>query len=151
MLPLSSTRQQRGRRAICFAFLLLAAGGLSACTRAVSNAPAGDAGRLSKTVFAEKLGAYLVYAPLKAGRPSEFALHLTDLTEGTPVDKAEIALTAKSKGTQSATAVSAKAGETTGVYAAQVTLPKAGEYYVEIQIRHPKFSGRLTMTDFEVE
>jgi hypothetical protein len=130
------------------------ASSFSACSRASSNTLAvenAEGERLSKTVFTEKLGAYLVYSPLKAGKPSDFALHLTDLDEGTPVAKAEVTLNVRSKSNQAATAYTAQASETIGVYTSQVAAPKAGEYYVEFQISHPKFSGRLTMTDFEVE
>src|SRR5882672_8124312 len=88
------------------ALALLMALCFSACSRASSNTLAVEnAGceRLSKTVFTEKLGAYLVYSPLKAGRSSDFALHLTDLDEGTPVAKAEVMLNLRSKSNQAAT------------------------------------------------
>lgn len=126
----------------------------AACSSAASkNAAENDheTERLTKTVFAEKLGAYLVYSPLKAGKSSTFALHLTNLGEGTPVAKAEVTLNLRSKGNQAATTFKAKASETVGVYTAEVALPQAGEYYAELQINHPQFSGRLTMTDFDVE
>jgi glutamate synthase domain-containing protein 1 len=134
--------------------VLLAASIISACSRASSNTLAVEKAsvvRLSKTVFTEKLGAYMVYSPFKAGKPSDFALHLTDLDEGTPVAKADVTRNLRSKSNHAATTFKAQASETTGVYAAQVAAPKVGEYYVELQISHPKFSGRLTMTDFEVE
>ena len=140
------------RSSLCIGFLLLlAAACLAACSRAHSNTPAAETERLTKTVFTEKLGAYLVYAPLKVGQPSNFALHLTDLAEGTPVGGAEITLNARAKSTQAATQFKAAASDTTGVYIAQVSLPKAGEYYIECEIKHTKFSGRLTLTDFDVE
>jgi hypothetical protein len=130
---------------------LFMASGFSACSRVSSNTLAIENERLSKTVFTEKLGAYLIYSPLKAGKPSDFALHLTDLDEGTPVAKAEITLNARSKSNQAVTTFRAEASETAGVYTSQVTLPRPDEYYVEFQINHSKFSGRLTMTNFEAE
>jgi hypothetical protein len=145
---------RRNRAAVLPALVLLAASICSACSRASSNTLAvekPEGARLSKTVFTEKLGAYLVYTPLKTDKPSDFALHLTDLDEGTPVANAEVTLNLRSKSNQAATTFNAQASETTGVYTSQVALPKAGEYYVEFQINHPKFSGRLTMTDFDVE
>jgi hypothetical protein len=152
-LPLPSDLR-RSWPAILPVLALLAASSFSACTRASSDTLAVENAkdeRLSKTVFTEKLGAYLVYSPLKTGQPSDFALHLTDLDEGTPVAKAEVTLNVRSKSDQAATTFKAQESETTGVYTSQVGLPKAGEYYVEFQISHPKFSGRLTMTDFDVE
>ena len=68
---------------------LLASCFLTACSRATGNTTQAEAKPLSHTVFTEKVGAYLVYQPLKAGQPSEFALHLTDHAEGTPVGQAE--------------------------------------------------------------
>lgn len=142
-----SARRKRG----LLMLLLLTVGGLSACSRAASETPPAESAKRSKTVFTEKLGAYLVYAPLKAGRPSEFALHLTDLEKGTPVPEVEVSMLARSKSTQSGTPLKAKASEVKGVYTAEVSLPKAGEYYIELELKHPKFTGRLTMTDFDVE
>jgi hypothetical protein len=95
------------------------------------------------TVFTEKLGAYLVYSPLKPGQPSDFALRLTDLDEETPIANADVTLNLRSKSNQTATVFKAQASETTGVYTSHVAAPKAGEYYAEFQISHPKFSGRL--------
>jgi hypothetical protein len=95
--------------------ILLAASGLSACSKASSSTPASASEKLSKTIFTEKLGAYLVYSSLKAGRPSDFALHLTNLDEGTPVAKAEVMLNARSKSTQAATTFKTRVSETTGV------------------------------------
>ena len=130
---------------------LLASCLLTACSRAAGNAPQAEIKHLSHTVFTEKVGAYLVYQPLKAGQPSEFALHLTDLAEGTPVGQAEINFTARAKGNQVPTHFKAQASKTTGVYTAQVVLPKSGEYDIEFEIKHEKFAGRLTMADFDVD
>jgi len=154
MLLPSASHLRRSWLSILSALVLLVVSSFSACSRASSNTLAVENAKdekLSKTVFTEKLGAYLVYSPLKAGKPSDFALHLTDLDEGTPVAKAEVTLNARSKSNQAATTFKAKTSETTGVYTSQVTLPRPDEYYVEFQINHPKFNGRLTMTDFEIE
>jgi hypothetical protein len=147
MLPVS-------RRGWPLLLMILCSFLFAACSSAASRNAAEkehEAERLTKTVFAEKLGAYLVYSPLKAGKPSNFALHLTDLGEGTPVAKAEVTFNLRAKGNQATTTFKTKASETVGVYTAEVAPPKAGEYYAELQINHPQFSGRLTMTDFDVE
>jgi hypothetical protein len=154
MLLPSAPHLRRSWLAILSASVLFVTASFSACSRASSNTLTvenAQAERLSKTVFTEKLGAYLVYTPLKAGKPSDFALHLTDLDEGTPVAKAEVTLNARAKSNQAATTFNAKASETAGVYTVQITLPGPDEYYIEFQISHPKFNGRLTMTDFDVE
>ena len=68
MLLPSPSRSRRGGLAILPALALLAASIFSACSRASGNTLAVENAhdeRLSKTVFTEKLGAYLVYSPLK--------------------------------------------------------------------------------------
>lgn len=106
MLPPSPSHLRRSRLAILWALVLLAASSFSACSKASSNTLAVENAndeRLNKTVFTEKLGAYLVYPPLKADQPSYFALRLTDLDDGTPVAKAEVMLNVRSKINQAAT------------------------------------------------
>jgi hypothetical protein len=78
MLLPSASHLRRCWPAILSAAVLLVTSSFSACSRASSNTLAVENAkdeRLSKTVFTEKLGAYLVYSPLKAGQPSDFALH----------------------------------------------------------------------------
>jgi hypothetical protein len=78
----SPSHSRRSLLVILPTLVLLAALISSSCSRAsnyklaVENA---NDERLSKTVFTEKLGAHLVYSPLKVDQPSDFALHLTDL------------------------------------------------------------------------
>jgi hypothetical protein len=74
------SHSRRSRLAVLPALALLTASSFSACSRASSNTLAvenAEGERLSKTVFTEKLGVHLVYSPLKAGKPSDFALRLT--------------------------------------------------------------------------
>jgi hypothetical protein len=59
------SHSRKSRLAILPALALFAASVISACSRASSNTLAieiADGARLSKTLFTEKLGAYLVYS-----------------------------------------------------------------------------------------
>ena len=132
-------------------FCLLIGLGLAGCNNAANTTPVVQPERLTKTLFTEKLGVFLVYAALKAGRPSEFELHLTNLAEGTPVARAEVTLQLRAKNNQAGTTIKAQASSTTGVYTVPVTFPKPGEYDIECELKHEHLSGRLTLTDFDVE
>lgn len=53
---------------------------------------------LSRTEFTSRIENFFEYQPLKAGKPSQFLIHLTDLTDGTPVEKGEVTLSIRAKG-----------------------------------------------------
>ena len=108
---------------------------------------------LSRTEFTERIENFFEYDPLKAGKQSQFLIHLTDLTDGTPVEKAEVTLTARPKGSGATggTQIKARVGKVTGIYVADVTLPSPGEYDIEFHVRNPKLDERLPLTDFKVE
>jgi hypothetical protein len=105
---------------------------------------------LSRTEFTERIENFFEHDPLKAGKPSQFLIHLTDLTDGTPVEKADVTLTARPKGGAAATEVKAKVGKVTGIYVAELALPSAGIYDIEFSVRNEKIDERMALTDFEV-
>jgi 5-hydroxyisourate hydrolase-like protein (transthyretin family) len=107
---------------------------------------------LSRTEFTERIENYFEYEPLKGGKPSQFLIHLTDLTDGTPVEKAEVTLSVRSKGTSSEIAqTKAKIGKVTGIYVADVTIPNKCEYDIEFHIKNQKLDEHLPLTDFKVD
>ena len=107
---------------------------------------------LSRTEFTERVENYFEYEPLKGGKPSQFLIHLTDLSDGTPVEKAEVILSVRSKGTSSEIAqTKARIGKVTGIYVADVTIPSKGEYDIEFHIKNQKLDERLPLSDFKVE
>ncbi len=105
----------------------------------------------SRTEFTGRIENFFEYDPLKAGRPSQFLIHLTDLSDGTPVEKADVTLSVRSKGGAEVGQVKAKVGKVTGIYVAEVTIPSAGDYDIEFQVRNPKLDERMPLTDFKVE
>jgi hypothetical protein len=105
----------------------------------------------SRTEFTERIENFFEYDPLKAGKPSQFLIHLTDLSDGTPVEKGEVTLTIRSKGGGEVAQVKAKVGKVTGIYVAEVAIPGPGEYDIEFHVKNPKIDERMPLTDFKVE
>lgn len=105
----------------------------------------------SRTEFTDRIENFFEYDRLQAGKASQFLIHLTDLSDGTPVEKADVILNVRSKGGAEVGQVKAKVGKVTGIYVAEVTIPNAGEYDIEFHIKNPKLDERMRLTDFKVE
>lgn len=105
----------------------------------------------SRTEFTDRIENFFEYDPLKAGKPSQFLIHLTDLSDGTPVEKADVTLNIRSKGGAEVGQVKAKVGKVTGIYVAEVSIPAAGDYDIEFRVKNEKLDERMRLTDFKVE
>ena len=78
--------------------------------------------------------------------------HLTDLSDGSPVEQAEVTLMVRPKNAQTSVAQTiSKVGRVTGIYVAELTPPSAGDYDIEFHIKNGKLDERLPLTDFKVE
>jgi 5-hydroxyisourate hydrolase-like protein (transthyretin family) len=111
-----------------------------------------EAEPIARTEFNDRLENFFEYPPFQAGKPSQFRIHLTDLMDGSPVEKAEVTLTVQRKGAESTVAqTTAKVGKVTGIYVADVTIPQAGDYDIEFHIRNSKLDERMPLSDFKVE
>ena len=106
---------------------------------------------LSRTEFTDRVENFFEYEPLKAGKSSQFLIHLTDLSDGSPVEKAEVTLTIGKAGAGQVSEVRAKVGRVTGIYVAEVELLDKGKYDIEFRIKNEKLDERLPLKDFEVE
>jgi hypothetical protein len=133
--------------------LLICACALGSCSRgAKPQAEAEEEEAIARTEFTERIENFFEYEPLKAGKPSQFLIHLTDLSDGSPVETAEVKLTISANdGGASAVQITAKVGKVTGIYVAEVNIPKAGDYDIEFQVRNAKLDERMPLTDFKVE
>lgn len=133
--------------------LLIISCALSGCARnAKPQAKAEEEEALSRTEFTGRIENFFEYAPLKKGKPSQFLIHLTDLTDGSPVEKAEVTLTIRAKGSNTAASeTKARVGKVTGIYVADVSIPNPGNYDIEFHIKNNKLDERLPLTDFKVE
>jgi hypothetical protein len=106
---------------------------------------------IARTEFTERIENFFEYEPLKAGKPSQFRIHLTDLSDGSPVEKADVTLIIRSKSGGDAGQTKAKIGKVTGIYVAETTIAKAGEYTIEFHIKNNKLDGRIPLSEFRVE
>ncbi|HEX8352851.1 MAG TPA: FixH family protein [Pyrinomonadaceae bacterium] len=105
----------------------------------------------SRTEFTDRIENFFEYDRLQAGKASQFLIHLTDLSDGTPVEKADVTLNVRSKGGAEVGQVNAKVGKVTGIYVAEVSIPAAGDYDIEFRVKNEKLDERMSLTDFKVE
>jgi 5-hydroxyisourate hydrolase-like protein (transthyretin family) len=126
---------------------------LSGCARGAKPQPrAGEEEAIARTEFTERIENFFEFKPLKAGKPSQFRIHLTDLSDGSPIEKAEVKLLISVKGGNiSEGQTTAKVGKVTGVYVAEVNIPKAGDYDIEFHVKSSKLDERMPLTDFKVQ
>jgi 5-hydroxyisourate hydrolase-like protein (transthyretin family) len=136
------------------ALLLLSFVLLIGCSKpaAPAPAPAAEPETLSRTEFTNRIENYFEYEPLHSGKTSPVRIHLTDLSDGTPVEKAEVTLTVRPKGsTQTTVQTVSKIGKVTGIYVAELTVPKSGDYDIDFHIKNAKLDEHLPLSDFKVE
>jgi hypothetical protein len=111
-----------------------------------------EAETLSRTEFTGRVENYFEYEPLHSGKPSPFLIHLTDLSDGSPVEQAEVTLVVRPKGSSEQVAHTvSKVGKVTGIYVAELTIPRPGDYDIEFHIKNSKLDERLPLSDFKVE
>jgi hypothetical protein len=107
---------------------------------------------IARTEFTPRVENFFEYEPLHSGKPSQFRIHLTDLSDGSPVEKAEVKLIVRPKGSSEPVAqILSRVGKVTGIYVTELALPKPGEYDIEFLIKNAKLDERLPLSDFKVE
>jgi hypothetical protein len=107
---------------------------------------------IARTEFTDRLENFFEYEPLEAGKPSQVRIHLTDLSDGSPVEQAQVSLTVRRNGEKAiVTETTARVGKVTGIYVADLNIPNPGEYDIDFQIKNPKMNERLALTGFKVE
>jgi YtkA-like len=134
----------------CVLFLIV----LGGCDIPKTEEPAASAEpeAIARTEFTDRVENFFEYEPLHAAKPSQVRIHLTDLSDGSPVEKAEVTLTVRRSGsTESVLQTTAKVGKVTGIYVAELTIPQSGGYDIEFRIKNAKLDERLPLTDFKVE
>ena len=139
------------RRSVWVFSLLLPFVALSACSSAPKQEAEHEEEALSRTEFTERIENFFEHDPLKAGKPSQFLIHLTDLSDGTPVEKAEVTLITRTKGGGEVMQTKARVGKVTGIYVADVSIPNRGDYDIEFQVKNEKLDERMSLKDFKVE
>jgi 5-hydroxyisourate hydrolase-like protein (transthyretin family) len=132
--------------------LLICACALGGCSRSGAKPQAEAEESLARTEFTERIENFFEYEPLKAGKPSQFLIHLTDLSDGSPVEKAEVMLSVRNKSSKAEVAqAKAKIGKVTGIYVAEVSVAQKGDYDIDFHVKNSKLDERMSLTDFKVE
>lgn len=131
--------------------MLLALFALTACGSKEKAEPEEEEEALSRTEFTERIENFFEHDPLKAGKPSQFLIHLTDLQDGTPVEKADVTLTIRAKTGAQVGQLKARVGKVTGIYVADVTLNSPGMFDIEFHVKNEKLDERMPLLDFQVE
>ena len=131
--------------------LLVSAISFAACTAPPKAEHKEEEEALARTEFTERIENFFEYSPLKAGKMSQFLIHLTDLSDGAPVEKAEVTLKIKRKGANDFNEVKAKVGRVTGIYVAEVEIAEKGSYDIEFHIKNDKLNEKMPLEGFEVE
>jgi len=126
--------------------------GCSTSNPTASPAPTAEPEALSRTEFTDRVENYFEYEPLHAGKPSQVRIHLTDLSDGTPVEKAEVTLVVRPKGSsQVAAQTVSRIGKVTGIYVAELTIPRPGDYDIQFHIKNEKLDESLPLSNFQVQ
>jgi hypothetical protein len=120
--------------------------------RAAEPQEASEPEAIARTEFTGRVENFFEYEPLRSGMPSQFRIHLTDLSDGSPVEKAEVKLIVRPKGSSDPiTQITSRVGKVTGIYVTELAIPKPGEYDIEFLIKNDKLNERMPLNDFKVE
>src|SRR5918992_2839546 len=89
---LSKTTRRRRRLLLLLMLAALALAGCGSGKQDAAEHGGEEEEAESRTEFTDRIENFFEYEPLKAGKPSQFLIHLTDLSDGTPVEKADVTL-----------------------------------------------------------
>ena len=119
---------------------------------APSPAAAAEPEVLSRTEFTNRVENYFEYEPFRSGKASQIRIHLTDLSDGSPVEQAQVTLAMRPKGSQAAAVqTTSRIGKVAGIYVAEITPTKAGDYDIEFHIRNARLDEQMPLSNFKVE
>ena len=145
-----SAKTTAGGRSLLFS-LMIAVSLFASCKSGEQPQAEHEEEALARTEFTDRIENFFEYEPLKAGKPSQFLIHLTDLSDGSPVEKAEVIVITRTKSGSEVMQTKARVGKVAGIYVADVTIPSSGDYDIEFHIKNEKLDERLPLTDFKVE
>jgi hypothetical protein len=125
---------------------------LTGCSPPETPEPVVEEESLSGTAFTQRVENFFDHPPLKAGKPSPFLIHLTDLQSGAPVEGAEVTLTARPvDGGATVSHAIAAPGKVVGIYLAQLAVLRPGGYDIDFHIKSATLDERMSLKGFRVE
>jgi hypothetical protein len=140
-----SVVMQRRVAWICCAIAILV---LAVACRREPAAKSESAETIARTEFTERIENLFEYKPLTPGKASAFLIHLTDLSDGAPVEKADVTLTIRPDRAERGVEAKAKVGRVTGIYVAEVTVPAPGRYTIEFRVKNANLDERMVLANF---
>ena len=138
------------------ALLLLYATLLISCSKPEAPpAVAAEPEVNSRTEFTDRIENYFEYEPFRSGKASQIRIHLTDLSDGSPVEQAQVTLAMHPRGSSGAAGAivqsTSRIGKVRGIYVAEITPPGPGDYDIEFHIKNDRLDERLPLSNFKVE
>ena len=126
---------------------------LAGCSKpAPPPAASAEPEALSRTEFTKRVENFFEYEPLHSGKPSQVRIHLTDLSDGSPVENAVVTLGVRRTGSaDSVVQTTSRVGKVTGIYVAELNVPSPGNYDIEFHIKNDKLDERMPLSNFKVE
>jgi len=126
---------------------------LTNCSKPEAPPPAQvEPEAISRTEFTNRVENYFEYEPLRSGKASQVRIHLTDLSDGSAVEKANVTLVIRPKGSAGTMIETiSRVGKVTGIYVAELNIPKPGDYDIEFHIKNEKLDERMPLSNFKVE
>ncbi len=123
------------------------------CSKSEAPPPAQvEPEAISRTEFTNRVENYFEYEPLRSGKASQVRIHLTDLSDGSPVEKANVTLVIRPQGSAGTMIeTTSRVGKVTGIYVAELNIPKPGDYDIEFHIKNEKLDERMPLSNFKVE
>ncbi len=110
-----------------------------------------DEETLARTEFTDRIENFFEYSPLKSAEPSLFLIHLTDLADGSPVAEAEVELSVRAANGEEVASTRAQVGRVTGIYVAELAVPRPGTYEIEFHVRNSKLDEMMVLAGFAVQ
>lgn len=147
-LRLKTTACRQSAPLLVIAIVLI---GVAACVSSTEPEAEHQEEAIARTEFTDRIENFFEYEPLKAGQPSQFLIHITDLNHGTPIEKADVILITRTKDGAEVGQTKARVGKVTGIYVADVTIPTKGDYDIEFQVKNAEIDERMSLIDFKVE
>jgi len=126
---------------------------LTNCSKPEAPPPAQvEPEAISRTEFTNRVENYFEYEPLRSGKASQVRIHLTDLSDGSPVEKANVTLVIRPQGSAGTMIeTTSRVGKVTGIYVAELNISKPGDYDIEFHIKNEKLDERMPLSNFKVE
>jgi hypothetical protein len=122
---------------------------LAGCGRQAAREVKQEPETIARTEFTERIENFFEYEPLTPGAASKFLIHLTDLTDGSPVEGADVTLSVRQAGASDGpTSTKARVGRVTGIYIAEVTVPVRDTYTIEFRVKTAKLDERMRLDGF---